>query len=212
MLKINHLALSRGQRLLFCKLNLNVSPGGIIHVKGPNGCGKSSLLACLAGFLPPTFGSISLNGMSIQKSYHQVGYYSHALGLKPTMTVLENLRAQLPDVGELTMNDYLQRWGLGGLAAQRVHMLSLGQTHKLALVRLLLQNSLKLWLLDEPFLSLDNASCERLVLALKGFLAQEGMVLFSSHQSHPAFEQLNPTVCALDAYQHYCQNEVGDIV
>ena len=147
MLKINQLALSRGQRLLFSKLNLDISPGGIVHVKGPNGCGKSSLLASLAGFLPPAFGSISLNGMSIQKSCHQVGYYSHALGLKPTMTVLENLRAQLPEIGELTMNDYLQRWGLGGLATRRVYMLSLGQAHKLALVRILLQPSLKLWLL-----------------------------------------------------------------
>ena len=197
---------------MFYKLSLNVAPGGLVHITGPNGCGKSSLLASLAGFLPPVAGQVLLNGVCIQKNCHPVGYYSQALGLKPTMTVLENLRAQLLNVDESTITSHLQHWDLADMAARRVQVLSLGQAHKLALVRLLLQSSLQLWLLDEPLLSLDGISCQRLIQAIECFLAQGGMVLLTSHQSHSALEQLNPTVCALDAYQYRYQNEVVDIV
>ena len=55
------IALSRGQKQICAGLDFSVSSGEILVLRGPNGCGKSSLLRAIAGFLPLTAGQINCN-------------------------------------------------------------------------------------------------------------------------------------------------------
>src|SRR4051794_15206909 len=94
-LQMINLSYSYHQQPLFTGINLELVGGEVLQIAGDNGKGKTTLLRMLAGLLPPLEGYITWNNIKIEKSSEQycrdVIYLGHLLGLKPYLTVYENL-------------------------------------------------------------------------------------------------------------------------
>ena len=68
MLLANNLIYKRPEKIIFQNLNLSLSPGKIIQIRGKNGIGKTTLIMILSYILLPTEGSLYWNGKKIQKN------------------------------------------------------------------------------------------------------------------------------------------------
>lgn len=166
-----------GQRL-FAALDLAVLPGELVEVRGPNGCGKSTLLRCLAGLYHLEDGRVERSA--------PFTYLGHRAGLSADMTPLENLRwfagIDAGRVEPATLDEAMDRVGLGPARFDRCGMLSAGQQRRAALARLLVSQA-SVWLLDEPLTALDDAGC---ALA-RGFIdehrARGGAAVCATHRS-----------------------------
>lgn len=189
MLIARNLTCLRGDRLLFKKIGLELSAGGLMYVLGENGSGKSSLLRLLCGLLSPEDGEVFWNGKSIKndaENYQSnLTYIGHLNGLKDDLTVLENLEFSARLVGNMVDNgtilNALTAIGVARCANLPVGVLSQGQKRRVALARLWLTRS-KLWILDEPFAALDAASIAVLAAQLNQHMANGGMTIITTHQ------------------------------
>lgn len=181
------LALLRGERLVFAGLAFAVPEGGALLLTGANGAGKSSLLRCLAGLLPPSDGQVLWQGEDAfaDRAAHalRLRYAGHAEAIKPSLTVAENIAFWARLWGG-DPRAALAAVGLDGLADLPARVLSSGQRRRLSLARLLLGDPL-LWLLDEPTVGLDAASVARLGALLAAHRAKGGAVIAATHLPLP---------------------------
>lgn len=188
-LEVNGLECVRNDRVLFSDLNFQVNEGQLLQIDGSNGSGKTSLLRILCGLSLPENGDVLWNGepiQSIRQEFNQnVCYVGHTNGVKHDLTVLENLHmntalnVQREDVQSPKV---LSRMGLTGLQDVQTRYLSAGQRRRLALSRLL-TNRARLWILDEPFTSLDVAG-KKLIESIIEELVQMGeMIVYTTHQA-----------------------------
>ncbi|MGA7749733.1 MAG: cytochrome c biogenesis heme-transporting ATPase CcmA [Gallionella sp.] len=189
MLEVSKLTCSRGDHRLFCGLNFSLNPGQIMQVQGANGSGKTSLLRTLCGFIMPDEGDIVWNGENIRELdedyYAEMLYLGHLNAIKDELSALENLRisAGLSGVA-LEENEAmaaLRRMGLRGRELLPTKVLSQGQRRRVALARLMVSDA-KLWILDEPLTALDVGAVELIQGLIAEHLAQQGMVIFTTHQ------------------------------
>ncbi len=180
---VNNLEAARGTRTIFHGLNLAVEAGEALTLIGPNGAGKTTLLRCLAGFLRPVSGTVRLDGGDEERSVgEQCHYIGHLNGVKPALTVSENLAffaRFLGDHPEATANA-AERLMLANLKDIPAAYLSAGQKRRLGLARLLCAER-PLWLLDEPAVSLDDASQEILAAIVGEHLADGGILVAATH-------------------------------
>lgn len=181
----------RGERCLFRGLDLAVHGGRALHVRGPNGCGKTTLLRVLCGLLAPETGVIKVEGHAVRGSHprlrERVGYLGHADGLKMELAVRENLRfaATLTGVDPLPDPAHtLERMGISRLAELETRRLSAGQRRRLSIGRLVAGGH-RIWILDEPFTALDSDGIELLTRLLEDGLDQGVGIVFTSHQAAP---------------------------
>lgn len=183
-LTVQDLGLVRSERQLFAALSFSLSPGDALVLVGPNGTGKSSLLRVLAGLLKPTDGSIIWDGIDISEDpehYHRAMHFvGHLDGVKPVMTVAENLAFWSRLRGGGDHEQALDHFGLAGLADIPARFLSAGQKRRLGIARIMASPGL-LWLLDEPTVSLDSASVAALADAMKAHRADGGIVVAATH-------------------------------
>ena len=158
----------------------------MLVVEGPNGCGKTSLLRILTGLRLADSGEILWRGQPIDRLagdyYEQVNYVGHHDGIKHELSCLENLRlARAMGVpSPLDLDDVLEQVNLYAYGDSEVGSLSAGQKRRLALARLLATDSL-LWILDEPFTSLDKASMEMFAGLFEQHLRRDGVIVVTSH-------------------------------
>lgn len=178
----------RGQRHVLRGLSVKVGAGQAVHVAGPNGTGKTTLLRVLAGLLTPEQGSVHWCGRPIAADRDgyaaALSYLGHDNALKAELTAVENLefatglRRRLAG-GEAS--DALERVGIARCADLPARALSAGQRRRLAMARVLLAAT-PLWLLDEPFTNLDAEGTTLLSGLVAGHLDGGGMVLLAAHQ------------------------------
>ena len=190
MLEARALTCVRGNRQLFSGLNLAISLGECLHVRGENGVGKTSLLRLLTGLSQPESGEVLWNGLSISKepsTYHrELLFLGHRDALKEDLTALENLQlyATLDDV-QLPVDKALGalwRFGLRGREYLPVNCLSAGQKRRVLMARMLTRQA-KLWILDEPFNALDTHAVQALQGLIAEHIEQGGLVVLTSHQA-----------------------------
>jgi putrescine transport system ATP-binding protein len=145
-------------------VNLSIYRGEMFALVGASGCGKTTLLRMLAGFVTPTAGRILIDGtdMTSAPPYERpVNMMFQSYALFPHMTVEDNITYGLKRDGvdrpECTrrMNEALEMLQLGGLGRRRPHQLSGGQRQRVALARAIVKRP-KVLLLDEPLSALDK--------------------------------------------------------
>lgn len=189
MLEIKNLAALRGERLLFEDLSFEVRMKELLLIKGRNGAGKTSLLRLICGLGAPDAGDILWNGEPIEKirpDYsHSLIYVGHDNGISLDLTVLENLefhRALKDNPSNYPIPEILERLGISRYLSVPCRFLSAGQKRRVALARLAISQS-RIWLLDEPFSSLDDQAADTVVDLIARHLNKEGLCLITSHQT-----------------------------
>jgi heme exporter protein A len=183
-LEARELSCIRDERVLFSELSFTLTSGQVLLIEGANGAGKTSLLRILTGFRKPDAGDLVWNDELIddtQEFYQDTAYIGHNNGLKDTLTAQENLHyAQSLAISTLTIDDALEQVGLNGYQETFVRFMSAGQKRRLALARLLCTHK-PLWILDEPFTSLDRASIKLFEKFIENHANQSGLVIMTSH-------------------------------
>jgi heme exporter protein A len=181
------LALDRGGRRLFEGVAFAVDAGESLVVTGPNGAGKSSLLRVVAGLLPPSEGTVRLEGGDDELPVSaQAHYLGHLDAVKPSLSVAEALGFWAVYLGgrRTLVDDALDAVGLLALADLPSAYLSAGQRRRLALARLIAAPR-PLWLLDEPTAALDAAAERRLGELIRDHVSGGGMVVAATHAELP---------------------------
>lgn len=170
-LVVHELALRVGGHRLFAPLSFSVAPGSVTTIVGPSGSGKSSLLACLCGILPPAIESSGTMRIG-EQDLAVLSPEQRGLGLLfqdpllfPHLSVSGNLRFGLaPGASGAQRRDRVEQAlcsvGLEGFAQRDPDTLSGGQKARVALLRVLLSEPRAL-LLDEPFGALDEDNRRR---------------------------------------------------
>ena len=203
LLQIHNLTCIRADRVLFEHLNLSLAAGQMLLVEGRNGCGKTSLLRILTGLKLADEGEILWQGETIEKLagdyYEQVCYVGHHDGVKRELTCLENLRLvqAMGKPSGVDLDDALERVNLYRYGDTLMGSLSAGQKRRLALSRLVVTEA-QLWILDEPFTSLDKNSMSMFQQMFENHLAQQGIVVMTSHHD---IDMVNSDVQRLDLSQ-----------
>jgi heme exporter protein A len=180
---VHDLAVMRGARLILRDLSFQVGAGEALTLTGPNGVGKTTLLRSLAGFLPAQSGSIKLGGGDEERSVgEQCHYIGHLNGIKPGLSVAENLEFFANFLGGTSAlaRRAGQTLGLSELEDVPAALLSAGQKRRLGLARLLCATR-PLWLLDEPAVSLDTASQNILAAMVAAHLGAGGIAVAATH-------------------------------
>ncbi len=184
-LRGHNLTCIRGDRPIFSGLNFELPPGRALILSGANGSGKSSLMKIIAGLLPAQNGNISFNDRDIlgDKDWisHNICYLAHKNGMKPEMTVAENLAfwANM-EHHDGDIRQEAMKIGIDHCLGLSVCYLSSGQARRAALTRVLCHPA-KFWLLDEPTVGLDSAGVELLAGLMNDHLNAGGCILAATH-------------------------------
>ncbi len=183
-----NLSCKRGDNQLFENISFELLAGQCLHVTGPNGCGKTSLLRIICGINVIDDGSLEWFGESTTNNSHffaACAYIAHKEGLKNELTAIENLRyyqrLDAPSNEEI-LDDALAKMGILKCADLLTQQLSFGQRRRLSFSRLLIDN-FPLWILDEPFTGIDAAGKELVESLCVDHLENGGLIIMTHHQS-----------------------------
>lgn len=179
----------RGGRPVFSDLDFDLAPGRAMILCGANGSGKSSLIKIVAGLLPAERGEISFGAENILGNRdwisHNLCYLAHRNGLKPEMTVAENLAfwAQMDQSDKNNSDDIRRqatRIAIDHCLDLPVCYLSSGQARRAALARILCHPG-HVWLLDEPTVGLDSEAVQMLARLMNDHLRRGGRIIAATH-------------------------------
>lgn len=179
----------RDDRMLFSGLSFRLQAGEVLQVEGRNGSGKTTLLHMLCGLRLPDHGMIYWGDNPVaelgRQFFEKIAYVGHTDGIKRDLTATENLRmASALGKGRMAIDvgQALAHVGLYGFEDVPVRSLSAGQRRRVALARLLMTQA-PLWVLDEPYTSLDRHGIEMIERLVHDHVRGGGMVALTTHHA-----------------------------
>jgi len=168
--------------------SLQVAEGEVLGIAGPNGAGKSTLISLLLGYIRPTNGSVTIEGMQ-PRSYvekHGIGYLSELMTINPGWTAESALArfavlAAIPP-GEIKsrVDAVIDQLGIAEHRAKKVKALSKGNLQRLGLAQSLLREE-AVMILDEPTHGLDPVWTQRFRDIVEGLRKPGRTVIIASH-------------------------------
>ncbi len=159
-LNIKNLVVQFDDLTVLDNINLTINQGEFICILGSSGCGKTTLLNVMAGFINPTSGQVCYENRIIKKPTSEICtiYQEHALF--PWMTIYENIESGLKfskvniSKRKSIIKKFLHDFDLKGYGEYYPHEISHGMRQRVAICRSLAVNPAMI-LMDEPFSSLD---------------------------------------------------------
>ncbi|WP_448204118.1 ABC transporter ATP-binding protein [Azospirillum sp. sgz302134] len=184
-LKLEIRAKRFGDRDAIRGLSLEAAPAEFVALVGPSGCGKTTALNIAAGLDRAFEGSVEFGGRE-----PVLGYVFQNPRLLPWRTVRQNVALVLPKVlrGGGLVEEWLSAMGLAEVADQYPTRLSVGMARRVALARAFVVQP-DLLLMDEPFVSLDELTAQRMRALLADMLERRpATVLFVTHNLREAIQ------------------------
>jgi ABC-type lipoprotein export system ATPase subunit len=193
-------------------IDLDISPGDLIVLKGKSGSGKSTLLSLLAGLDRPTSGSLNVAGHDLSAAPPEqmtrfrrnvIGMIFQSFNLMPTLTVLENvglpgrLAGRPPRTVEAESARLLDWLGLSGRLGHLPSQLSGGEMQRTAIARALI-NDPAVVLADEPTGNLDSRNGRRVIELLSELNRQWGRTVIIATHSTMADPFASREICLTD--------------
>ncbi|WP_461141569.1 gliding motility-associated ABC transporter ATP-binding subunit GldA [Spirosoma pomorum] len=188
-IRVENLTKEYGAQKAVNQISLTVQPGEIVGFLGPNGAGKSTTMKIATGYLPPTHGTIEVNGFDVRTNpmdvRRSVGYLPEHNPLYLDMYVIEFLRfagalhgLRGQDLSS-RITEIIDRVGLGREQHKRIGQLSKGYRQRVGLAQALLHNPPVL-ILDEPTTGLDPNQLADIREVIRE-AGRDKTVLFSTH-------------------------------
>ena len=187
ILKAEQLFCERDDRVLFRELSFSARAGEVIQIKGSNGSGKTTLLRVICGLNDNYHGALKWFNEPIEDNqddfYSSLIYLGHQVGVNKVLTPVENLRWSVglrENVTSEAIYQALADIGLRGFEDSQCFSLSAGQQQRVSLSKLLLGTAV-IWILDEPFTTLDVDGVQLLEKLLGDHARKGGVALVTTH-------------------------------
>lgn len=189
MLEVQHLSKSYGPFPAVSDLNFNAQKGEILGFLGPNGAGKTTTMRMITGYLPPSEGRVTVDGIVLQdqplEAKRRTGYLPELPPVYPELTVEDYLRfvarlKRIPTREQAAKIDRAcQRCALTDVRRRIIGRLSKGYRQRVGIAQAILSEP-PLLILDEPTAGLDPRQIIETRELIRG-LAGEHTVILSTH-------------------------------
>lgn len=196
--EVKNLTKSFGNLLVLDNINFSLYENEFLCICGPTGCGKTTLLNIIAGFIPPTSGSVLLDDEPIDPRKHNISFVFQEPSCLPWRNLLDNIRLSLEikkavlklNILEEEINrrvrEIIDLVGLKGFENFFPHQISTGMKQRVAIARALAVDP-DMLLMDEPFASLDAQTMWILHIKLLEIWSKlKKTVLFVTHNVEEA--------------------------
>jgi zinc/manganese transport system ATP-binding protein len=203
VIELDRATVKLGGRSVLADASFTIEPGEFIGVLGPNGAGKTTLMRAILGLITPSAGIIRVFDRAPRRGDADIGYLPQVRTVLPDLRVrgfdfiassVHGERWGLPTLAQADrdmINKTLAAAGARDLAERPLSEMSGGERQRLLLAQALLGEP-RLFLLDEPLISLDHRYQEAVVELVRSFARERNItVLFSAHE-------LNQLVGVLD--------------
>ena len=196
-LHIENLSFSYHKSLkLIHELSFTLTQSQCLHIKGANGCGKTTLLRIIAGLQRYSRGKVFISPKSQEKSAFCELLTTEKNGLFPHLSALDNLffwtQLNNSKLSSIDLLAHAREWGLENkysLTQVPLKKFSTGMKRKIALLKAFLSPA-PILLLDEPMNGLDQESSKTFIYSLKQAKESGRIVLLSSHHNASLYHQV----------------------
>ena len=202
MIQLKHVRKAFGREEVLRDVSATFESGQIHGLIGRNGSGKTVLLKCIAGLIPPDGGVIRVDGKRIGVDIDtppRLGAIIETPGFLPNYSGYRNLRflAQIRGrIGKDEIFAAMERVGLDPFSPKWVSRYSLGMRQRLGIAQAIMENP-SLLILDEPMNGLDNTGVKQM-RRLFAELCGEGRTILLASNNPLDIDQLCDTVCRMD--------------
>lgn len=189
--QVENLTVHYGHQTALWDLSFSIPQGKLVGIVGPNGAGKSTLLKALLQLLPVSSGKVQFMGLPLSQAKQLVAYVPQKesvdwdFPITVKELVLMGRYSQLkfferPKASDYKLVDhYLEKVGLTSFANRQISELSGGQQQRAFLARAMIQNAM-IYLLDEPFVGIDQTT-EQVLLQILKEMKNSGKTVFVVH-------------------------------
>lgn len=225
-LRVNGVTLGYGNRIVLRDIDLEVKPGEMVGIIGPNGCGKSTLIRGITGLITPRSGQIFINGQNIAKMSR--GNLARVIAVVPQNPLLPGLFTAF-EVVLMGRTPHLSRFGYEGerdlaitqrameatqtiaFAERRVGELSGGEKQRLTIARALAQEP-EVILLDEPTAHLDISHQVETLDLFRELCLERGLVAVAATHDLNLAAQYCDRLVMISQERIYCQGTPRQVI